>query len=77
MTEAVVATIPKNKREEIRVSVGHFEGRPIANVRVWFRDAAGEMKPGKSGLAFRVDLLPELSGAMLKALDRAREEGML
>lgn len=66
MTE--LATIPKNAREEIRVSVDDFKGARLVNIRVWFGDDA-DKRPGKQGIAFRLDLLP----AVLDALKRAAE----
>jgi hypothetical protein len=58
-------TIQKNSREEIRFSVDRFHGHELVNCRVWFADGVtGEMRPGKQGLAFNVDLLPEVLGAL-------------
>lgn len=62
-----VATIRKNAREEIRVSVEIFKGQELCNVRVWFSDGV-EMRPGKQGLAVRLALLPELVVALQLAL---------
>lgn len=62
-----LGAIPKNSREEIRITAEHFKGRDIINFRVWYRDAEGEMRPGKQGLAFRAELLP----ALVKALGQA------
>ncbi|WP_306753860.1 transcriptional coactivator p15/PC4 family protein [Paracoccus actinidiae] len=66
-----LGAIPKNSREVIRITAEHFKGRDIINFRVWYRDDAGEMRPGKQGLAFRTDLLP----AVLKALGQVHSGG--
>ena len=66
MTE--LAIIPKNAREEIRVSVGDFKGLTLVNVRVWFGDE-GDKRPGKQSIAFRLDLLPPLLDALKRAAD--------
>lgn len=58
----------------IRITAEHFAGRDIINLRVWYRDGAGEMRPGKHGLAFRTDLLPavlEALGQVHQGADRA------
>lgn len=59
-----LGAIQKNNREEIRITAEHFKGRDIINFRVWYRDDAGEMRPGKQGLAFRTELLPDLMAAL-------------
>ncbi|RDW12087.1 transcriptional coactivator p15/PC4 family protein [Paracoccus thiocyanatus] len=63
--------VQKNTREEIRFTAETFKGHDIVNIRVWYRDDAGEMRPGKQGLAFRLDLLP----AVLETLGKARKGG--
>lgn len=76
MTDRVVATLSKNSREEIRVTIGAFNGRPILNLRTWFLADDGAMRPGK-GLACRLDLLPELAAALAEAERLARTEGLI
>lgn len=66
----MIAAIPKNAREEIRVSVDDFQGHRLCNVRVWYRDGE-ELRPGKQGIALRLDLLPQL----VTALQGAAKEG--
>lgn len=64
-----LGTIAKNSREEIRLTVEPFHGRQIVNARVWFRTESGEYRPGRQGLAFRLELLPAVLAALGKALD--------
>lgn len=64
-----VATIRKNAREELRVTLENFKGHDILSLRVWFDAGEGEMRPGKQGLALRVELMPDLMEAL-----RAAEE---
>jgi hypothetical protein len=75
--DTLVATIRKNSREETRVSLGEFQGHTVAHVRVWFKAADGAMRPSKSGLAFRVDLLPEIARAIGDARDQAESLGLV
>lgn len=58
------ATIRKNANEELRVSLDEFRGHRLVNLRVWFKAEDGEMRPGKQGVALRVELLPELMEAL-------------
>lgn len=55
-----LGTVQKNAREEVRFTAETFKGHELVNIRVWYRDDAGVMRPGKQGLAFRLDLLPEI-----------------
>lgn len=52
--------IRKNAREEIRITLDDFKGLQLVNLRVWFDPGNGEYRPGKQGVAFRLDLLPEV-----------------
>ena len=63
-----LGTIRKNSAEEIRLTVETFKGLEIVNARVWYRTDGGEYRPGKQGLAFRLELL----GDVLDALGKAR-----
>ena len=64
-----IATIPKNAREEIRVEVQDFKGHRLLNIRVWYDDGAGEYRPGKQGIALRLDRLSDLCSALEKAAE--------
>lgn len=64
-----LGTIRKNSAEEIRLTVETFKGVEIVNARVWYRTDGGEYRPGKQGLAFRLELL----GEVLDALGKARK----
>lgn len=72
-----VATIQKNAREELRVSVEEFRGVPLVNMRVFYKHPLGDMRPGKQGVALRLELLPELRHALEEAEAEARRQGLL
>ena len=59
-----IATIRKNTREELRVSVDTFQGYELLSLRIWFEAEDGSMRPSKKGLALRMELLPELREAL-------------
>ena len=56
--------LQKSAREELRVSLEVFRGQMLLNLRVWFCDDEGEMRPGRQGVALRAELLPELQTAL-------------
>jgi hypothetical protein len=75
--DTIIAEIAKNSREVIRVTLGTFNNRPIAGARVWFKAADGRWLPGKSGIAFKVELLPAVADAFAEAVATARASGAL
>ncbi len=73
----IVAEWPINKRgETARVSIEPYKGSPLVNIRKWFEDDDGEMRPSK-GIALNVKHLPQLAEAVAKALTLARERGLI
>jgi hypothetical protein len=42
-----VANWQVTKREVVRVMIRHFKGNELIDVRRWYRDAQGELCPGK------------------------------
>jgi hypothetical protein len=76
-TEDNIFRFEKNSREEVRVSVDDFQGRKIINVRVYYRNEAGEWNPGKQGIALTVDRYRDLAGAVLWLGEKLQGEGLL
>ena len=75
--DTIIAEIPKNAKERIRVTIGTFNSRAIAGARVWFHAADGSWRPGKSGIAFKLELLPAVAEALAEAVRRARADSTL
>jgi hypothetical protein len=74
----LIATIQKNGSEELRVSLDHFRGHDLLDIRVFAAfTAANVPMPTKKGLSIRVDLIPELREALEAAEAKARELGLL
>ena len=69
----------KSRRRDIAimVSLRHYEGHNLIDVREYFTDQAGCMKPSKRGLAMAVRNLPELSRTLRLALEKAKSLGLL
>ncbi|MBP2294712.1 hypothetical protein [Azospirillum rugosum] len=67
----LIATLPKNRRQEIRVRIGTYKGHRFADVRIFSdppsdRSALGRV-PTRRGVAVAVDALPDLINALRKA----------
>lgn len=77
LPEIVVADLGKNAREVIRVSLAVFKGTPTFGIWPFYRDAAGNLRPGKSGIVLGLKHLPALAAALARAVEVAREIGHL
>lgn len=73
----VVAEWQRNKREMLRVCLHKYFKAICIDVRTWYRDGEGALKPGKSGLSLSVKHLPDLADALQKAKETAAELGLL
>lgn len=69
--EIIVGEWRKNQRETVRVRLDTYQGRAIADVRVWYDDGGGTLKPGRNGLTIAVQHLPELATCINRALELA------
>jgi hypothetical protein len=69
-----LATCPRGKDEELRISWCEYEGNPYLNLRIWKCDRFQRgWWPDKRGIAIRVRELPDLAEALATALDLAAE----
>ena len=74
----IISEWPRNAREVIRVALDHYQGRHTVNCRVWYyTHTTPALQPGKSGLTLSIKHLPAMADALAKALDAARELGLL
>lgn len=72
-----VASVPENQREEVRITLENYSGHNLVRQRVWFKQDAFEMRPGKQGLVLQIRRLPELIKALQKAQNEAEKLGLL
>jgi hypothetical protein len=77
MANNLIASIEKNAREEFRISLSEFNGYDLANVRVFYRTDDGDMRPGKAGLAIRLEKLPAVIQALTELEAEARRLGLI
>jgi hypothetical protein len=68
---------PRNSREDVRVRLDLFKDKVIVDCRTWWRDQAGELRPGRGGLTLAVRHLPALAEALQAALAHAVASGVL
>ena len=73
----LIATIPKNAREVVRVTLSEFEGRQMFSARTFYDDGSGEYLPGRNGLTLKAELLLALVSALQEAEAVARAARLL
>lgn len=71
MLDGPVATIAKNSREDVRVSLTTFKGHRLVDVRVYADAKAGGRVATQKGVSVRLDTLP----ALIEGLEAARAAG--
>ena len=63
--------IEKNSRESIVVSESTHMGYDLVDVRVYYKDEAGELKPTRKGVSLHREQLDDVIKA-LSAIERAK-----
>jgi hypothetical protein len=77
VTQRLIASIEKNSREVLRVTLDDFKGHRLVNLRAWFKTAEGDYRQGKQGVALRIDKLEGLIAALIDAHAQANQVGWL
>jgi Transcriptional Coactivator p15 (PC4) len=62
--------------EAVYVRLSTYEGHNLVDIRTWFIDGEGISRPGK-GFGCAVKHLPRIVAAFTKALEKAREAGLV
>ena len=77
--EILIAAIPKNAIEELRVELTEYRGHHLVQARIWanYDSATTPKRPTRKGFALTVERLPDLIAALKDAERRARDLGML
>lgn len=68
--QKVMASFPRNPEETMQISVSTFKGRTYVDIRLYFTDADGQLKPTKKG----VTVPPELWDQFRAGLQAAEAE---
>ena len=76
--DQLIAKFPKNKFEEVRVSIKEFKGYDLLDIRVYTAAKDGEEKiPTGKGLSVNVSHYLELKNALLAAEPVLRQNNLL
>ena len=72
--EKTIKTFQKNKFQEIRVGITHYEGNDLIDLRTWsLPKGSDEMVRTSKGISINVKLYPQLKEAVL-ALEKDLKE---
>ena len=69
--------IPKNSQETLRLQVSEFRGRCYADLRVYYRDEADQLRPTRKGLTLSPDLWPDFLKGVEQLTEEMKERGLL
>ena len=72
----IIATIPKNARESVKIELTEFKGHDLVDLRV-YADNGAKLVPTRKGITVGVNMLPSLVAALTEAEREAREAGLL
>lgn len=76
--DKLVAQIPKNAREAIRIELNEYKGKQLASIRVWADKGDGSPAIATpKGLTVSIALLPRINAALTEAELEARAAGLL
>jgi hypothetical protein len=75
----LIAIVPKNSIEDVRISLNRFNGHDLVDVRTFTepRTSRGERVPTKAGISLRIEALPALITALVRAQLAAVHAGIL
>jgi hypothetical protein len=68
---------PRNKRHTIHFVYREYEGHPYLDIRVFTLNEKGEAVPTKAGVTVTPVRLEEFSAAVVKAVAKGRELGLI
>lgn len=75
-----IATVEKNSREEVRITLDEYQGHQLCDVRIYADFQAGPVSmrgPTKKGVSFSTSKLPALIEALEAARSEAERRGLL
>lgn len=77
ISEVIVDEWPRSNRETIRVTLQWFQGRWVFSIRAWYRNGAGEWRPGRDGITLGVAHLPRVLNGYVELHRLASERGLI
>ena len=73
----VLALIPRNNRNKLRITREHHRGHSFVSLREWFVSRDGELRPGKMGMTIQPDELDDVIASLQAARLKCTGRGSL
>ena len=70
----MATVLEKNSRESLVINQSEFKGVKLVDVRVFYKDENGALKPTKKGVSVRLEQLDALIKALSEVSATAREQ---
>ena len=70
----MATVLEKNSRESLVINQSEFKGVKLVDVRVFYKDENGDLKPTKKGVSVRLEQLDALIKALSEESATAREQ---
>ena len=70
----MATVLEKNSRESLVIKQTEFKGVKLVDVRVFYKDENGDLKPTKKGVSVRLEQLDALIKALSEVSAAAREQ---
>jgi hypothetical protein len=77
LRSVLIGSIMLNRDNKVFVQLVQYSTRWIIDIRVWFVNDDGELKPSRRGIGFSIDHVCELAKYVRKARKRAERKGLL
>ncbi|MCB1180026.1 MAG: transcriptional coactivator p15/PC4 family protein [Leptospiraceae bacterium] len=67
MSDGIIKDIDRGRGEVLRIEVSEYKGKKNLNLRIWYTDKEGELKPTQKGVTVAPEHYEELKEAILEA----------
>ena len=73
----MATVLEKNSRESLVINQSEFKGVKLVDVRVFYKDENGDLKPTKKGVSVRLEQLDALIKSLSEVSATAREQKLV
>ncbi len=67
MSEGLIKDLDRGRGEVLRIEVSEYKGKKNLNLRIWYTDKEGNLKPTQKGVTISPESYEEFKEAILQA----------
>ncbi len=76
--QKLIAELEKNSIEKVRAELNEYNDRQLFSLRVWAeKDDSKDLIPTKKGITISIEMLPDITKALVEAEAQARAAGLI